>query len=425
MQKSNLGPLLLIARPQSYRIAPYIQAAKAMGLDIILASNSEHSLTSEVHDGIFVDLDNYPSALNTLITEAKQFYFCGVLGCDDSTVELAADVAKHLGLIHNPPHAARLSRRKDLSRAHLLEHHCAVPQHSYLDIRLDLNAQIKDIKYPCVLKPVHLSASRGVIRTNNSAELLSACERIRAIIESANDPIEASRVLVEDYIEGDEVAYEGYLFKGELNTLAIFDKPHPLQGPFFEESIYVTPSQLSQADQKRIKDSVAQACQAYGLQSGPIHAEVRINDENAWILEVASRTIGGECGRTLDTSAESGISIEHLAISLAIGQPIEPQVPKTSRGVMMIPIPKAGILKAVDGIDEAEQVEYIDEVKIIMSPGHELVPTPEGEQYPGYIFASGPDPKRVSKALEDAHSKLKFNISPLWKIGGKLGKISS
>jgi len=387
-----------------------------MGLDVVVASNGEHSLTSEVHDGLHVDLDNVDSVLNEIVKTAHKTPFCGVLGCDDSTVELAAIVAEHLKLPHNPPEAARLSRRKDLSRAHLMTYGCAVPEHHYLDIDQELTTQLTDISYPCVVKPIHLSASRGVIRANNADELIAACERIKPIIEGASDETEAKRLIVEDYIDGVEVAYEGFLNQGQLNTLAIFDKPIPLIGPFFEESIYVTPSQLTFEQQQSIKQSVGHACDAYGLTTGPVHAELRVNQDNAWILEVASRTIGGDCGRTLDSSEESGFSVEELAISLATGREINPKPIQGSRGVMMIPIPKAGILKRVEGLEEARRVENVEKVDIIISAGHELVPTPEGEQYPGYIFARAETPQQVVAALQEAHDKLKFVISPLWKI---------
>ncbi|MFK5985645.1 MAG: ATP-grasp domain-containing protein [Pseudomonadota bacterium] len=420
MKQNSREILLLIARPQSYRISPYLFAARQMGLKVLLASDGEHSLTSEIHDGLHIHLENFDKALDTIICAAQKTPFCGVLGCDDSTVELAARVAQQLQLPHNPPQAARLSRRKDLSRVHLLKHGCAVPQHYFLDLNQNVAEQLTQINYPCVVKPVHLSASRGVIRANNKEELITACERIKPIITAASDVIESTRLIVEDYIDGVEVAYEGFLCEGQLQTLAIFDKPIPLVGPFFEESIYVTPSQLSIKQQQQIHQSLSQACDAYGLSTGPIHAELRIDEKNAWILEIASRTIGGDCGRTLDNSEDGNkFTIEELAISLAIGKKVDSKPVQGSRGVMMIPIPKAGILNRVDGLAAAGQVEFIDKIDIIISPGHELVPTPEGEQYPGYIFARAETPQQVITALQNAHSKLKFIISPLWKINGK------
>jgi hypothetical protein len=221
-------------------------------------------------------------------------------------------------------------------------------------------------------------------------------------------------LLVEDYIDGVEVAYEGYLHNGELTTLALFDKPDPLQGPYFEETIYVTPSQLDVATQARIKRRVAQACAAYRLSTGPVHAELRIDKQDAWLLEVAARTIGGDCARTLDQG--SGFKLEELTISLATGEPVDTQAPKEARGVMMIPIAHAGILRRVEGINAARKVPNIEKVDIIIREGNELIPLPEGNQYPGYIFSRGDTPADVVSALKTAHAHLKFVVAPLFTI---------
>ncbi|MCW8962725.1 MAG: ATP-grasp domain-containing protein [Gammaproteobacteria bacterium] len=406
---------LLIAQPNSYRIAPYINAAKQMGLDVLIASRGEHSLITEVHEGLHVDLENPDEALSTILEEAARRPFAGVLGCDDSTVELAARVASTLALPHNKPTAAQASRRKDIARAHLLLAGCPIPGHCLLDLNLPMEKQLKGIPYPCVLKPLHLSASRGVIRANNEAELIAACERIKPIIHEYGDEFERSNILIESYIDGIEVAFEGFLQDGQLSTLTIFDKPDPLVGPYFEETIYVTPSQLDEATQQKILLRVQQACDAYELTTGPVHAELRINKDDAWILEIASRTIGGDCGRTLDTG--NNLNLEALTIALAMGAVVEPPRMDGARGVMMIPIPKAGILKRVEGLMQARKIPYVEKVDIVIPDGHELRPLPEGNQYPGYIFARADKPETVLQALRDAHQQLKFIISPLWKIG--------
>ena len=407
---------LLIAQPNSYRIAPYIKAAKQMGMDVLIASKGEYSLITEVHEGLHIDLDNPDHALTVILKEARKRPFSGVLGSDDSTVELAARVAQALNLPHNKPSAAQASRRKDIARAHLLLAGCPVPNHCLLDLDLPLDKQLAGIPFPCVLKPLHLSASRGVIRANNQAELIDACERIRPIIQETGDEFERQNILIETYIDGVEVAFEGFLHDGQLSTLALFDKPDPLDGPFFEETIYVTPSRLDKTSQERIKRRVQQACEAYELTTGPVHAELRVNDKDAWILEVASRTIGGDCGRTLDSG--NGLSLEVLTIALATGKIVDSPPLDSARGVMMIPVPAAGLLKRVEGLSQARKISHIDKVEIVVPDGHELVPLPEGNQYPGYIFARADDPVTVTNALRKAHQQLKFVVSPLWKIGG-------
>jgi len=404
----------LIAQSGSYRIAPYIQAARKMGLEVLIASRGEFSLVTEVYEGLHIDLGDADSALATILDEARQRPFAGVLGCDDSTVELAARAARALDLPHNPPQAAQLSRRKDLARAHLALAGCPVPIHCLVDLDTPLVKQMAGLPWPCVVKPLNLSASRGVIRANNEEDFLIACERIRPIIMESTNDFERRHVLVEKYIDGFEVAFEGYLHDGQLHALALFDKPDPLVGPYFEETIYVTPSQLEETTQALIKQRVAQACRAYGLHTGPVHAELRIDDKDAWILEVASRTIGGDCARTLDST--NGPSLEELTIALAMGEKIEPEPLQGSRGVMMIPIKQGGLLRRVEGQIAARKVAHIDSVDIIIREGHELVPLPEGNQYPGYIFARAETPDAVTRALREAYSKLVFVTAPVFKI---------
>ena len=380
----------------------------------MIASRGEFSLISEVHAGLNVDLDDTETSLDSILEQAGQVPFAGILGSDDSTVELAARAAQSLGLPHNPPHAARLSRRKDLARAHLALAGCPVPIHCLIDLGKALQPQMAGLPWPCVIKPLNMSASRGVIRADNEAEFITACQRIKTIIADAKDDFEATHVLVEDYIDGIEAAYEGYLHNGELTTLALFDKPDPLQGPYFEETIYVTPSQLDNTTQARIKLRVAQACQAYGLSTGPIHAELRVDARDAWILEVAARTIGGDCARTLDSGDD--FNLEELVISLAIGKPVHSKPPEEARGVMMIPIREGGILRRVEGIAAARKVAGIETVDIIIREGNELVPLPEGNQYPGYIFARGDSTGEVVSALREACSRLNFVVAPVFKM---------
>jgi len=385
-----------------------------MGLNVLIASEGRYSLISEVYEGLHIDLSDQSASLNTILRESRLKKIIGVLGSDDSTVELAAMVAEVLDLPHNPPSSARLTMRKDLARAHLSLAKCAVPIHCLINLTEPLDRQLAGLPWPCVIKPLHLSASRGVIRANNKDEFLTACERVKSIINESGDDFERSHVLIEEYIEGIEVAFEGYLQNGTLHTLVIFDKPDPLTGPYFEETIYVTPSSLDNHTQDKIKQRVNEACQSYGLLSGPVHAELRVNDNDAYILEVASRTVGGECARSLDSGSD--YSLEELVVSLAIGKTVKVRPPENARGVMMIPIKEAGILRRVEGLSAAKKTLYIDKVDIIIREGNELIPLPEGNQYPGYIFAQAKSSKQVISALKAAYEKLNFVMAPAIKI---------
>ena len=405
---------LLISHHNSYRIAPYITAAKKLGLDVTIASQGKHSLVSEVANGIHIDFENINETIEIIRQENKISSFVGILGSDDQTVELAALVAQVLQLPHNPPQAAQYSHRKDSARAHLALNGCAVPAHCLLDLSLPIQNKMAGLPWPCVLKPVNMSASRGVIRANDEAEFIAACEQLRPILATALDEFEQTHILIEDYIDGIEIAYEGFLHNGKLQTITIFDKPDPLVGPYFAETIYATPSMLDDSIQQNIKDVIHDACLCYGLTTGAVHAECRIDKNNkVWILEIASRTIGGDCGHMLEID---DFSVEALAISLAIDKPITVNKQEKAHAVMMIPIRQKGLLKRVEGLLAARQTEYIDKIDIVINQGHELIPQPEGNQYLGYIFSTAETNEQVISSVREAYAHLKFVTTPVFPI---------
>lgn len=406
--------LLLLAPHSSYRIVPYLKAAGQLGIEVLVASTSEHSLVSAVAEGLRIDLDDPEAALQAILRSAEQRPYVGVVATDDIVVPLAARVAQKLGLPHNPPESATLTQRKDLARARLAARGVPVPQHRRIDLNADLPQQANHVRYPCVVKPLALSGSRGVIRADSAQELVDACQRIRAIVAELSTEEERRYLLSEDYLPGREVAVEAMLHNGELQLLAIFDKPEPLEGPYFEETYYITPSRHSEAEQQLIVKRTAEACAAYGLAQGPVHAELRLHDGEAWILEVAARTIGGQCASLLRHG--TGHGLEELVVAQAVGNPLTPTIAGEAAGVLMIPIPRAGILRRVEGLGAARRVPHIMEVEIYVRDGYELVPLPEGAAYLGFIFARGPDPAAVEAALRESHACLNFVTAPMWKL---------
>jgi biotin carboxylase len=406
--------ILLIAPHGSYRTVPFINAAHELSTEVLIASESRHSIVSHYARGLHVPLHNPEHALQAIVQEARHKPFAAIIGTDDSSSELAAFAARALGIPHNDPHSVRLARRKDLARQRLAAHSkVPVPGHVRIDLSRPLAGQISNIQFPCVAKPIALSASQGVIRADNPLELIQACQRIEKIIHHVREPQERRYLLVEDFVPGIEVAVEGLLSNGDLTILAIFDKPDPLNGPFFEETYYTTPSVLDAQTQANIQVTIGATCKAYGLREGPIHAECRINNEGVWIMEVAARTIGGLCGRLLRFG--TGYSLEQLVIKHALGQSINLDPEGDAAGVLMIPIPKAGILRRVEGLLAAEKIAYIEEVNIQIREGYELAPLPEGSSYLGFIFARAPSAKLAEQALRQAHGCLNIVIAPLWK----------
>lgn len=415
MQNAAPRRILLIAPHGSYRTAPFLAAAKTRGIDVLIASEAKHSLVSAYAQGLHLNLDDPQASLQTILREAQRQPFAAVLGCDDASTELAALAANALGLPHNPTAAVRLARRKDLARERLAQAGVPVPRHWRLDLTRPLAAQTEDIRFPCVLKPVALSASRGVIRANNLDELTHAAARIQVLLARAglHDAEERETILVEEFIPGFEVAVEGLLTHGQLDILTIFDKPDPLDGPYFEETYYITPSRLDAPTQQALHATISAACAAYGLREGPIHAECRINKQGVWILEVAARTIGGLCGRLLRFGIDSGL--EELVLLHALGERQEIASEPGGAGVLMIPIPQAGILRRVEGVSAAGKVPYIEEVVIDVREGYELVPLPEGSSYLGFIFARAPSAAQAEAALRAAHACLHVVVMPLWR----------
>jgi len=407
--------LLLIAPPNSYRTAAYLAAARQRHIDVLVASEGRHSLVSEIAGGLHVDLAD-PAALEALLEANRERPFSGVVATDDATVELASRVAIQLGLPHNPPAAARRTRRKDLSRQALAEAGAGAPDFRVIDLDQPLAAQLESLPYPCVIKPLTLSGSRGVMRVDTLAEALSACARIQAILaqETQHDRFAAVHLLQETFVSGPEVALEGLLMRGALQVLAIFDKPDPLEGPFFEETYYIMPSRHAPDMQRQITACVQTACRALGLREGPVHAELRIAARGCVIMEVAARTIGGECARLL--RAATGHGLEELVIAHASGQPLAYERPVDAAGVLMIPIPRAGILRRIEGISAARAVPYLEDISIAIREGYELVPLPEGASYLGFMFARAPTPAQAEAALRAAFAELDIVVAPLLRM---------
>ena len=402
--------LLLLAPPASYRTVPYLHAAERLGIEAVIASTGRHPLISGP-GGLNLNLPDLDRSLRSIIDAAADDRFDAVIATDDLTVDLAAHVAQALGLPGNAPGAARLARRKDLARDCLAAAGLPVPEHRVVDLRQSFAGQIAGFPFPCVIKPLALSGSRGVIRADSAEVLETLRLRVAAIAAQAPFPDERDHALLEAYLPGAEVALEGLLDGGELEVLALFDKPDPLEGPYFEETYYITPSRHPKWLQRQAAERVAEACRAYGLREGPVHAELRLHDGEAWLLEVAARTIGGECARLLRFSTGGGL--EEQVIGRALGRCERTVTAEGAAGVLMLPTPRPGILRRVEGVLEASRVAGIEAVEISVREGYELVPLPEGESYLGFVFARAETPVAVEVALRQAHDCLRVVTAPV------------
>ena len=408
--------VLLLLPTTTYRAHDFIEAAARLGVETVVGSDRKQALQDlQPARGLTLDLRDPETAAGQIAAFAAKHPLNAIVQTDDETAVVAAAASARLGLAHNPPEAARAARRKDSLRRILHAARIQTPRYDLLTLDDDPGAAALRQTFPCVLKPTFLAASRGVIRADDPEQFVAAFRRIEALLgapdvrEKGGDA--ARLVLVEEFVPGFEVAVEGLLVGGRLKILALFDKPDPLDGPFFEETIYVTPSRLPGSTREAVATLTARAARALGLREGPIHAELRLNDRGPWLIELAARSIGGLCSRALRFG--TGRSLEEVILLHALGRDVT-RLQRESRpaGVMMIPIPRAGTLRGVSGLQAARRVPGIDDITISATLGMPLVPLPEGSSYLGFIFARGASPARVEAALREAHRRVELEIEP-------------
>jgi biotin carboxylase len=410
----GVARILLLLPSGTYKAPDFLAAAARLDAEVVVASDTAQTLAEAMGDrALVVDPADPDASVTAITTLAGRRPLDAVVAVDDQGVLIAALAAEKLGLAANPPDAVARTRNKAAMRTALAAGAAGglrQPSFRVVGTGGDAAAAAAEIGWPVVVKPVSLSASRGVIRADSPAEAMAAAARVRAILDADGHPADEP-LLVEAYVAGGEVAVEALLRAGRLDVLAIFDKPDPLTGPYFEETLYVTPSRLPAQVQDRIAAAVAGAAAAIGLIEGPVHAELRIDAEGQpWVLELAARTIGGLWARTLRFAA--GVSLEELVLRHALGLPTDARRETPAAGVMMLPIPRAGRLVAVHGREEAQAVAGVTGLEISILPGRAVRPLPEGDRYLGFLFARGRTPAEVEGALRTAHAHLEVVIEP-------------
>lgn len=407
--------LLLLSTTTGYQAQRFKEAAERAGVAVALATDRCHVLEDPWQDGaIAVKFHRPEESAEAIARAAAKMPIAGLVAIGDIPTATATAAAAKLKLRFHPPHAVRACRNKFLAREKYREAGMLTPWFTRVPADEDAGTIAGRVPYPCVLKPLGLSASRGVIRANDPQEFAAAFARIRALLEQKDVRIlreEATQwIQVEEFIPGVEVAVECLVSWGHVRVLAVFDKPDPLDGPFFEETIYVTPSRLPKDEQEQILATVKQAIRAVGLVHGPVHAELRINQRGAWMLDIAARPIGGLCAQAL--RFEDGMPLEELLVRHALGEKVEElRRESCAAGVMMIPIPRAGVYKGVDNVEEALKTAHVEGIEITAKPAQKLIPLPEGASYLGFIFSRADSPAEVEAALRAAHAKLRFRIT--------------
>jgi biotin carboxylase len=402
-----MARVLLVVPTSSYRVADFIEAAGALGVEVAVAAEEDLPLLA-VDRFVKIDCSDPVAAAATLVDLAATTSIDAIVPVDDAGVVIAALASESLGLPHNPPDAAATTRNKEAMRLALSRGEVPQPSFAAVAQGQDPTPATAVVGFPLVVKPLSLSGSRGVIKVDRPEQLSSVIERVRGIAADAGEA--GGRVLLERFVPGPEVAVEGMVWDGVLEILAIFDKPDHPDGPYFEETVYVTPSLLDRATQDEVARVTQAAISAIGLREGPIHAELRVDGLKPSVIEVAGRSIGGICGRALSFGLLD-TSLETLILRHALGRRHRGLHRTTgASGVMMLPIPGPGTLTSVGGLDEAGTVQGVDAIEITTPIGAYLQPVPEADRYLGFIFARGPAPDDVVATLKKAHGLLDIVI---------------
>jgi biotin carboxylase len=401
--------VLLVLPSATYRAPDFLDAAARLGAEVVVGSEHRQALSESMGDrAVTLTLSRPEMAAEQIERLAERAPLDAIVAVDDGGTRAAAAAAERLGLRGNSPEAVARAREKAAMREAFAAAGVRQPEWRLAAGGAEPRVVAEtagEIGFPCVLKPLSRAASQGVIRADTRDEASAAAERIRAIL---GDP--EAQILVEEFVPGDEVAVEGLLTGGRLELLAIFDKPDPLTGPFFEETIYVTPSRKPEGVQREIEAATAKAAAALGLTEGPVHAELRVG-QAITVLELAARSIGGLCSRSLRFGL--GVSLEEVILRHALGlDPNHLHREQLASGVMMLPIPRAGTLRAVRGQEDARATRHIAGLEISIAPGKPVQPLPEGDRYLGFLFAKADTPEQVEKALREAHARLEVEIEP-------------
>lgn len=410
MRDASRPRLLLLLPTTTYRAGAFVRAADALGVRLTVASEKDSAFSTAESDKLltldFTDLD-------ACTTDAGAFHrkhpIHAVFGIDDRTAIVAAHISAALGLPGNSIAAVEAAGDKSRQRDLLASAGVPVPRFERHEWS-DTPPVSSDIPFPAVLKPVSLSASQGVMRVDDAEAMAESIVRLAKILEEAAPPDERS-FLIEAFIPGEEYALEGLVEDGRLIPLALFDKPDRLDGPFFAETIYLTPSRAPRPVQDALIATARSACTAVGLTRGPVHIEMRHNEEGPWLVELAARPIGGRCGEVLRFGPTGETSLETILLAHALGTLDDPPKREDSAsGVMMIPVPRAGIFQKLGGVDQGLATPGVVDIATTIHPGAQVRPLPEESRYLGFIFARGGAVGEVETALRRAYDRLKIVV---------------
>ena len=394
---------VVILPSNTYRASDFIEAAESLGIDLVVAS--EQPAPFDMGDRyVHIDCADPIAAAESIAALGERVPIDGVVAADDQGVMVAAHANSILGLRGNTPAAAATTRNKLLMRQRLAESEIDQPRFAALEPGEPADSAAAEVDFPWVMKPLDRSASQGVMRVDRPEDLEPTAAHIRNLLG------EAATLLLESFVGGEEIAIEGLVADGELTVLAVFDKPDTSSGPYFPETLFVTPSRLPTDTLAEAERVAAGAIRALGLSSGPVHVELRVEGTRARIIEVAARSIGGLCSRSLNFGL-MGTTLESLILRNAIGsERTTLRREPSASGVLMVPTPHSGTLSAIANQEETRQIEGITGMDFTITPGGRITAPPDGERYLGFVYARSETPEQVESALRKAMATLEVQL---------------
>jgi biotin carboxylase len=402
--------VLLLVPARTYRAADFLTAASRLGLDLVVGSDGALPLGGR--PVVPVSPGDPERSADQIIASTGPV--AAVVAADTPMLIPAAVIAGRMGLPHNPVDAVTAACDKAAQRRRWAAAQVAQPTFRVVPAAAPedaLRQAAAEVGGPCVVKATSLSASQGVLRADDPAVAVAAARRVREVLAMAGRP-GPEPLLVEEYVPGPELSIDGLLTAGALTVTAVFDKPWTPEGPTFEETLLITPSRLAEPVLAAAIDAAGQAARALGLTHGPIHAELRIDERGGQarpvMLELAARCIGGLCSRAL--RFPGGTSLEERVLAHALGRPVPGHHGGRPSGVLMLPVPRPGVLRAVDGRTEAAAVPGVTGLSITVPVGQRVRPLPDGDRYLGFIFAEGETQDQVERTLSVARDRLRVVI---------------
>jgi hypothetical protein len=381
--------VLLVIPEKSYKSNDFVVAAKRLKIPFSIITDSQQ-VSERLSDNIIVY--NFQKDISLEILE-KLKNITHILPVDHSSLEFAAKLRDLLSATGNSYVSVMNAMDKYKSRTIFNDVTEVKIKNAYINDPKDLITFMSKINIG-VLKPTRGTASNKVIKVTqqNMDQLL-----IQNIIKDCDE----NELIIEEFIEGDEYAFEGILIDSKLSKFVVFEKPLAFVEPYFEESIYITPSNLSNEIIESVHKRLQKACQKLGLTNGPIHAEFKISNNEVFLIEINPRMIGGLCSRCLSFGLFKQSLEELILLSFSTGKFKKVELLSNYVGVLMLPVPKSGKFISINH-NEIMKIENVSSVDITVSKNTLLQMPPNGERYLGFVFSQGENKSVVMRALESA-----------------------